>query len=252
MSSDFERQVTEGTAIPVSGWDFSPIEERWRRGNPPWNYAEILREKMRTAASMVDLGTGGGEFLASLAPLPRKSFATEGYPPNLAIAQRRLGPLGVRVLPIGPDLRIDLPDATVDLVADRHEDFSGSEVRRILTPGGWFVTQQVGGRNNVELSQKFAARPPRPTNQISSSVELAEEIAGAGLAIDCTKEATYADEFLDIGALVFYLRMIPWEVPGFSLDRHREPLREIYEEIERVGSFRVTTHRLLVVAQRPG
>ncbi|MGA7476785.1 MAG: SAM-dependent methyltransferase, partial [Thermoplasmata archaeon] len=94
--------------------------------------------------------------------------------------------------------------------------------------------------------------PPRPTNQISSSVELAEEIAGAGLAIDCTKEATYADEFLDIGALVFYLRMIPWEVPGFSVDRHRLPLWEIYEEIERVGSFRVTTHRLLVVAQRPG
>ena len=249
-STDFDRRVAEGLALPFSGWDFSPIATRRRTGNPPWDYAGLLREKIRVVSSMVDLGTGGGEFLASLAPLPRVAYATEAYPANFTIASRRLAPMGVSVRPIGLDLRIPLPDNSVELVANRHEDFSGPEVFRILTPGGWFITQQVGIRNNVELAEKFGAEPSQPTNDVSSAAGLAEEIASAGFVIQDKAEATYSDEFLDIGALVYYLRAIPWEVPGFSVDRHREQLKEIYLEIQRKGSFRVTTHRFLVLARR--
>lgn len=239
MDADFDRLVNEGSARPFSGWDFSSIAERWRAGTPPWDYAGLLREKMRAATSMVDLGTGGGEFLASLAPLPRKSFATEGYLPNVAVAERRLAPLGVHVLRTGPDLRIELPDRSLDLVASRHEEFSGPEVFRILRPGGRFLTQQVGVRNHGELQETFGVSPPPATNHVSSAVGLAAEVAASGLAVRTTDEATYSDEFLDVGALVFYLRAIPWEVPGFSADRYREPLWEIHQQIERTGAFRV-------------
>jgi SAM-dependent methyltransferase len=261
MGTDFDRRVSEGSALPFSGWDFSPIAPWWRAGSPPWDYAHLLREKMRLATSMVDLGTGGGEFLASLAPLPGKAFATEGYPPNVAVAARRLAPLGVRVLPIGPDLRIDLPDRSLDLVADRHESFSAPEVVRVLRPGGWFVTQQVGSRDHIELEEWFRT-PPRPAtdrvsdatefaNRNSSAAELAEEVSTAGLDVRDAKEATYPDDFLDIGALVYYLRAAPWEVPGFSVDRDRKILRAIDQEIQRTEFFRLTSHRLLVTAQRP-
>lgn len=250
MSSDFDREVAEGLALPFAGWDFSPIARRLRTRGPPWNFASLLKEKIRVVSSMVDLGTGGGEFLASLAPLPRVTYATEAYPANFTIASRRLASMGVSVLPTGLDLRIPLPDNSVELVANRHEEFSGPEVFRVLTPGGWFITQQVGIRNNVELAEKFGAEPSHPTNDVSSAVELAEEISSAGFVIQDKAEATYSDEFLDVGAVVYYLRAIPWEVPGFSVDRHREHLKEIYLEIQRKGSFRVTTHRLLVVARR--
>ena len=249
MSSDFDGQVAEGFALPFSGWDFSAISGRWREGDPPWNYAELLREQIRSAQSMVDLGTGGGEFLASLAPLPPTTFATEGYPPNVALARRNLAPLGVRVLSTGANLRLDLSDRSLDLVADRHEEFSASEVYRVLRPGGWFITQQVGARNNLEFRQKFGVPSPRPTNDVSNAERLADEVAGAGLTVRRKEEATYSTEFGDIGAVVFYLRAVPWEVPGFSLGRDRERLKEIDDGIRRTGSFRVTAHRLLIVAQ---
>lgn len=252
MSSDFERQVAEGFALPFSGWDFSSIGKRRRTASPPWDYAGLLRERIGPASVMVDLGTGGGEFLSSLAPLPRVTFATEGFQPNLAVAQARLRPLGVRVLPIGHDLRINIPDGSVDLVADRHEGFSPSEVHRILRPGGWFITQQVGSRNNVELRERFGAPPPHSTNDVTSAAGLAQEISSSGLEVRDKAEATDRDEFLDVTALIFYLRAIPWEVPGFSLARDHDRLKEIYEEIQQTGSFRLTTHRLLVVAERPG
>jgi SAM-dependent methyltransferase len=200
---------------------------------------------------MLDLGTGGGELLESLAPLPSTVFATEGYPPNLDLARERLTPLGVRVLSSGPDLRIPLDDRAVDLVLDRHEEFSGPEVYRVLTPEGWFVTQQVGGRNLLELRQRFGSAETRPTNDVTGASALAAEIARSGLVVHDAQEAVYAGSFRDVGALVYFLRAAPWEVPGFSVTEMRGTLREIHEEIRRSGSFRVTTHRLLVLAQRP-
>jgi SAM-dependent methyltransferase len=250
MTSDFERQLAEGFALPFSGWDFSPIASRRRSASLPWDYVALLREKIAVSRGMLDLGTGGGELLASLAPLPTPTFATEGYPPNVTIAESRLAPLGVKVIPIGPDLHIDLPAGSVDLVADRHEAFSGSEIHRVLHPGGWFVTQQVGSRNNLELEAIFPGPPFHPTNDVTSAASLANEIARAGFEIVKQAEATSFDEFFDVGAVIFYLRAIPWEVPGLSLARDRGRLRKIYEGIQQAGAFRLTNHRLLVIARR--
>ncbi|GGL48999.1 hypothetical protein GCM10014719_57780 [Planomonospora parontospora subsp. antibiotica] len=40
----------------------------------------LLRGCLTGAPSLLDLGTGGGEFLSGLAPLPPRTAATEGYP----------------------------------------------------------------------------------------------------------------------------------------------------------------------------
>lgn len=47
---------------------------------------------------MIDLGTGGGELLSHLAPLPPVTCATEGYVPNVPVAAKRLSALGVEVI----------------------------------------------------------------------------------------------------------------------------------------------------------
>lgn len=40
-----------------------------------------------------------------------------------------------------------------DIIISRHEAFDIDEVYRLLKPNGLFITQQVGGLNNKELSQ---------------------------------------------------------------------------------------------------
>ncbi|MDE1882063.1 MAG: methyltransferase domain-containing protein [Euryarchaeota archaeon] len=223
---------------------------RWRVGHPPWDYRTIAKEKVAHASGLLDLGTGGGEFLASLAPLPARSFATEGYPPNLEVARRRLAPLGVRVDPIGKDNRIPLPDRSVDLVLSRHEEFDPNEVHRVLSAQGKFVTQQVGGRNCEELRERFGLQASKSTNDTSSVAALSGEVSGAGLRVERREEAILAYEFLDVGALVYFLRAVPWEVPGFSTSRHRAMLERIHGEIASRGSFRTTHHLMLVLAKR--
>ena len=249
--SEFDRLIEIAGATPFSGWDFSAIEGRWKVGHPSWDYRAIARERIAHASSLLDLGTGGGEFLATLAPLPPKAFATEGYAPNLEVARRRLAPMEVRVLAVHGDLHIPMPDASVHLVLDRHEEFDPREVHRVLQPGGRFVTQQVGASNCEEVRAELGVEGTRPTNAVSSSRALGEEISRAGVDIERHEEVKTSYEFLDVGALVCFLRAAPWEVPGFSLTHHRKELEAIHHEIKTKGSFRATHHLMLVIAQRP-
>ena len=93
--------IREAEQASFSGWDFSCLRGRWQEDEPSWDYAGLVQQSLSHVTALLDLGTGGGEFLAGLAPLPALTCATEGYPPNLPLARRRLEPLGVQVYPAG-------------------------------------------------------------------------------------------------------------------------------------------------------
>ena len=233
------------------GWNSAPVVGRWIAGHPPWDLRALLRPRIVSVTSLLDLGTGGGEFLSSLAPLPPRTTATEGYPPNVPEARRRLQGLGVQVMPIGTDNRTPMPDRSVELVLSRHEEFDPTEVYRVLVPGGTFITQQVGAANYREINQRLGLLPGPATNAVGSAAELSAEVDSAGLRVSEVQEARFEDQFRDVGALVWYLRFAPWQALGFSVSRCRSELKRIHEEIQRTGRFEVTAHRLLVIAQRP-
>ena len=51
----------------VHGWDFSHLHGRYREDlGLTWNYEEIVRRYLRANAKLLDMETGGGEFLLSL------------------------------------------------------------------------------------------------------------------------------------------------------------------------------------------
>ena len=45
------------------GWDFSYLENRWVDEELPWNYRDILKKYLNPDYKLLDMGTGGGEFL---------------------------------------------------------------------------------------------------------------------------------------------------------------------------------------------
>jgi SAM-dependent methyltransferase len=153
MTDQFDRLVADAEAQQMSGWDWSFVEGRYIEAAPPWNYREHVRAYLLSTHSLLDMGTGGGELLASMAPLPNDTWATEGYPPNLPIARARLAPFGVTVVPMIEGDILPLPDASFDLVINRHESFDAREVHRVLRPGGTFITQQVGAQDLINLNE---------------------------------------------------------------------------------------------------
>jgi SAM-dependent methyltransferase len=248
--TNFEQLVQEALDHTFSGWDFSWLNGRWHEAAPSWDYRQLVQARIKNAASLLDMGTGGGEFLSSLTDLPPTTYATEGYAPNIPVAKERLEPLGINVVQVVDDNALPLPSNAFDLVINRHESYALPEVFRILRPGGLFLTQQVGPRNCVELNQYLEA-PLEPDIHSWSLAQENTAVEEAGFRIRRSEKQLLDSIFYDIGAAIYYLKVIAWQIPDFSIEAYRDRLEAMHRLIERQGAFYATAQRFLIEAEKP-
>lgn len=247
----FDAWVEEAEHVPIDGWDFSWLEGRATEERPSWGYSQRVAERAARADRMLDLQSGGGEMLAELPTLPPLMVATEGYAPNVLVAARRLRPRGAYVVATEPD-RPALPVAgdAFDLVTSRHPvDTWWAEIARVLRPCGTYFSQQVGPFSNRELSEALMGPlPPGSGREPEAALVTAEH---AGLVVEDLRSERLRVAFFDVGAVVYFLRIVVWTVPDFTVDRYREQLRDVHERIERDGSFVSHSTRFLIEATKP-
>jgi len=232
------------------GWDFSYIENTGRVQEQPlsWNYRTLIMQYIKKLKVMLDMGTGGGEFLSSLEELPNKVMATEGYKPNIEVAKNRLEPLGIKVYGIENDKELPFSNETFDLVINRHESYDCEELLRIMKPRGVFVTQQVGGMNFFELNEYLRAETSR--YEFWNKRYAVDELLLKGFIVEVQKEDFVKTRFYDVGAVVYCLKAIPWQVEEFSIEVYYDRLERIQEIISSIGYIELTCHRLLIVAKK--
>jgi SAM-dependent methyltransferase len=246
--SNLEQLLEEATSHPVRGWDFSWLGDRHKTAPLPWNFEWIVDEHAKQASDLLDMGTGGGEWLAALPHRPSRTVATEAWPPNVAVAEANLRPLGITVIWVegAPDNveqklgeqrgRLPFPAASFELVTNRHESFLASEVARVLCQRGVFLTQQTGGVYDDFYDALLLPRPKREGPDWN--LDLAKsQVEYAGLEIVDGAESKQETTFTDVGALAWYLRAIPWVVEGFSIEAHRSCLEQLQRRIEAKGSI---------------
>ena len=247
----FDELVAEALAADVDGWGFAWLDGRASEERPPWGYARLLAERVGRARAPLDLDTGGGEVLAEAPLIPPGALATEGWPPNVALARARLGPRGVEVLEHRPGTRLPVADASRDLVTSRHPvvpDFR--EIARVLAPGGTYLAQHVGPWSAAELSERFLGPlPGHPVPRDPAAEILAAE--AAGLELVSVQSARLRQEYADIGAIVWTLRKCPWWVPGFDPATHDATLRALDAELRASGPFVAHATRHLLELRAP-
>ncbi|TYB49128.1 methyltransferase domain-containing protein [Actinomadura chibensis] len=247
----FEDLVAEAESAPVAGWDFSWLDGRATEQRPSWGYQRLMSERLAAARAALDVETGGGEVLAGAETFPPTMAATESWPANVARATRLLHPRGAVVVadPGGPALPFG--DAAFDLVVSRHPAVvRWAEIARVLAPGGTYFAQHVGPASVFELTEYFLGPQPAARRKRHPDVESADARA-AGLEIVDLRSERLRMEFSDIGAVVYFLRKVVWIVPGFTVEAHRERLRELHERIRRDGPFVAHSSRVLIEARKP-
>ena len=245
----FDKRIQEAWNHSFSGWDFTYVADRMIESPLPWDYQQLVLERIKTSFSLLDVDTGGGEFLASLQPLPKNTFATEGYAPNISIAGERLEPLGVKVIETASAGALPFEDDYFDLVINRHGNTDASEIYRILKPGKWFITQQVGGKNNIQLNELLQDEGEHEYSGDTLALTK-EKLEASGLIIKDQREDYPEVAFMDIGAVVYYLKVIPWQVKNFTIEKTYEKLMKIQKIIEEQGKLVVKGHRFLIEAQK--
>ena len=233
----------------IHGWDFSHIDGRHTEDKLPWDYWEIILRHLRPSMRILDVDTGGGEFMLSLGHPCDMLAATEAYPPNVELCREKLLPLGIDFRPGQAD---DLPfeDECFDMIIDRHGDFCPEEFWRVLKPGGLFITQQVGAENDrelVELLMPDVPEIPFPEQYLAIA---SAKLEAKGFRILEQQESFCTIRFLDVGALVWFARIIEWEFPGFSVDSCLDGLWNAQGRLDETGFVEGRTHRYYIVAQK--
>jgi SAM-dependent methyltransferase len=167
------------------------------------------------------------------------------------VAQKRLSPLGVTVIEVEEGVQEDFPlpfeDAFFQLIINRHEAFDSREVFRMLQPGGVYITQQVGERNNENLRMIFGSLEEDFTWNVDACQTY---LADTGLRILDAKEHIGYSRMYDIRTLVYLMKVLPWEFPDFDPTRYETQLRNVYIKILEDGYFDATCHRFFVLAQK--
>lgn len=234
----------------MSGWDFSHLENRYEVSPLPWDYRERVREFLRPGVRLLDMGTGGGELLLTLRHPYELTSVTEGWAPNVKLCRKRLEPLGITVREYDSERGEPMPfdDDSFDLVLNRHESYDLTEVRRVLKKNGFFLTQQVGGENNLPLIQQLCSGFPGNYVGFNLENEL-PKFRNAGFRVMRSDQAYLEGRFLDVGALVFQASVTPWEFPGFSVDNCQEVLFRFQDMVEKQGFVPTLEHRFLIVAK---
>ncbi len=230
------------------GWDFSHLEGRWEESPLPWNYLEIINQHRQPEHSLLDMGTGGGEFLLSIGHPHHLTSVTEGYPPNYDLCRRHLYPLGIEVRQISDDSNIPYANRAFDLVINRHESFDAGEVWRVLKPGGIFITQQVGGMNNRNLAKILILdfEPLFPHHHLAENVTLLSRFE-----VLRAEEFFGEHKFFDLEALIHFARISEWEFPEFSVNTCCSGLCQLDKILTKNGFVSGILNRFIIVARKP-
>ena len=234
----------------IHGWDFSHIDGRYtEQDDLPWDYRVIIEEHLTPDMKILDIDTGGGEFLLSLNHPHENTAAMENYPPNVELCREVLLPLGIDFRSGDGKGKLPFDNGSFDMVINRHGDFNAEEIYRVLKPGGLFITQQVGAENDRELVELLCGKTPIPfPDQYLELTSRAFE--NAGFTILRGEEVFRPIRFFDVGALVWFARIIQWEFPDFSVDTHLGNLLNAQRILEEQGSIDGSIHRFLLVARK--
>jgi len=233
------------------GWDFSDINAKTVSTPLPWDYKNYILQYLTKDDLLLDMGTGGGEFLLSLEHPYENTYVTEAYPPNIELCEQRLVPLGITLFK-NKENQAHIPSPlSFDVIINKHDDYHPKEVYEHVKTGGYFITQQVGGKNNKELSKALLGYSykdfSKDTWDLSHAKERLEQV---GFEIVCAKEVIHPVKYFDLETIVAYASIIEWEFPGFDVDKNARELAQIEGVLQDKGYIEGQEHRFLLICKK--
>ena len=100
-----------------------------------------------------------------------------------------------------------------------------------------------------EVTEFFSG--PQPASSARSPERARDDATAAGLRVDDLRAQRLRATFDDVGAVVYFLRLVVWTVPDFTVERYRDRLTALHREITTHGPFVAHSTRFLIEASKP-
>jgi SAM-dependent methyltransferase len=239
---------------PRRGWDFSPVRDD--RDPVPWEYDAVVPRYLRPTDRVLDVGTGGGERFLAFAPSFGAGVGIDPDPEMIRTARANTSPSLVEKVSFveGYAEMLPAPDTAFDVVLNRHAVVDVAEVMRVLRPGGYFITQQVGAQNTFNIATLFGAGPGMGGTQIAPDQEipaLADAFQGRGAAIISYGTYNVPYYFRDAASLLFWMQAVGVP-PDFDIERHWQQIDYLLSEYATPRGVETNEHRELLIVRAPG
>jgi SAM-dependent methyltransferase len=233
------------------GWDFSRMSVE--RAPVTWEYLDIVSAFLQPTDVVLDIGTGGGERLLSLADRYRRAVGVDPDPDMVRVARENAARhTNVQFLP-GSTERLDrLDDGAFDVVLTRHAPTFAPELDRVTRSGGLFISQGIGSRNVANIHEAF--NTGSAANYEDDHQSFLSDLAGRGWRLVAEGHYDVRYWVKDVPSLVFWFQAIAGanEVPGdFSVATHHGVINALIRQFGSPRGLETNEHRTLVIAQKP-
>lgn len=139
----------------INGWDFSHLK-CVSEGNQ-WDFYKEVKQRCTKSDLLLDIGTGGGEALLSIADSALLLVGIDHSPGMIETAKKnaeKSNISNVRFLQMDAE-KLVFPERFFQVVSCRHSGFSPKEIAKVLVKGGFFLTQQVSENDKWNLKEAF-------------------------------------------------------------------------------------------------
>ncbi len=228
---------------PRRGWDFSQMNVE--RQVVPWRYEDIVALYLNKNDCVLDIGTGGGENFLKLSKLFKRGLGIDNDDEMVAVANENAKDVD-NVSFYQDNQYLEKIEEKFDVILNRHAPFHLEKIRDHLKDKGYFITQQVGYKNMLNI--KKVLNGERTTPVISK-----EMIEKSGVEVIAFMEYNVEYVVRDVESLVFWLQaldLLHADISGKETIQRVDTFNAIIKDSLNERGFITNEHRYLVVAQK--
>lgn len=232
------------------GWDFSKVRAEYEP--PPWTHLGIVKSYLKPTDHVLDIGTGGGEIFLSLASQFKSGVAIDHSKRQVATALANRATHGIDNVDIlhMEAAALDFPVASFDLVLNSHCGVYPEPIARVLRPGGYFITEQVGRRQDDHLLTAFGWNADSfGPNWWWSIGEAIQHFTSLDCRVVARGKYDRRYWLQDLESLVFYLKARPMP-EDFDAAQHWQAVKTIVERHTTPQGIESNEHMELLIVQK--
>lgn len=235
----------------LNGWNFSQVQ--CTSTGVRWNFYEEVAARCSSSDILLDIGAGGGEALLTIADSALLFIGIDKASGMLETANaniKRSGKSNIRMLPMDADQSLDFPDSFFNIVSNRHCSFLASEVGRVLTAGGFFLTQQVSEGDKHNLKQAFHRGQALDVSDGTLLKQYQLELQEAGFGSVQSFEYDAVEYYHRAEDLIFLLKHTPI-IPDFGRDENDFAILEQFiADNQTEQGIRTNSKRFMIIAAK--
>ncbi|WP_372662129.1 class I SAM-dependent methyltransferase [Cohnella sp.] len=233
----------------INGWDFSKV--KCTSEGVKWSFYREVSQKCKKSDILLDIGTGGGEALLSIAEVALLLVGIDNSAGMIQAADinlKKAKKSNVRILQMDAG-KIDFPENFFNVVSCRHSPFSAQEIDKVLVNDGVFLTQQVSENDKLNIIKAFGKERTTVEDGTLKNKYISE-LSEAGFSDIQSFEYDATEFYKTYEDLVFLLKHTPI-IPNFGKSENDFVVLEKFIEDNQTNKGIMTnSKRFMIIARK--